>query len=487
MIQYLGWAFLVFVLLGIPGYYIMKKTGFTNRLIAFTLVLTFGMIAAFPVVMFRTSTLTVILVYLVAVVALLYIFSTTVETVEVLDQPEDSTLMEHENWLLSGLANEDQTQVIDLAQQLNDSNIENPETLTQDKLDQISDSIDEETTSELGLKNDLPPDEEQIDLTDGVDGSEPDITNVGFIEEKPVEPVIVADPEKIVESTELESTLPVKEEEISVLEKPAEEPVPKTEEELLVKNTDLVEEPEEVDSELNTEEELLLESTDLFEESEEVDPGIVIEMSAEDKEQLVPDVRDESSLPEEDSYVEDQQNQETSGEIVGVEEVDDSIGLGEQDFKQPMEPLYGSSEDKRDTALESKSSPETIVASSRKDSILNEFIEQGFEAKNQGDLQNAIETFMRALDLTQSSEISYLLGTETASLYTELGHYSNAVDILKRILIVSDGRYSNRISDEIIYLETLSKVLADVGLSEVPMYMVPRAIRLRVNKILEEN
>ncbi|HOB11692.1 MAG TPA: hypothetical protein PLM20_01090 [Syntrophomonadaceae bacterium] len=115
---------------------------------------------------------------------------------------------------------------------------------------------------------------------------------------------------------------------------------------------------------------------------------------------------------------------------------------------------------------------------------LADWIERGFEAKAQGDLDGAAESFTRALQVSTDDELKYLLGMELVSILQNIGNYEQAEIILDDLIqtISAQPAMTMELRQQKQYINLLADELNRLGLAGTPIFEVPRLVRMKVNE-----
>jgi len=116
---------------------------------------------------------------------------------------------------------------------------------------------------------------------------------------------------------------------------------------------------------------------------------------------------------------------------------------------------------------------------------VNDYISAGFEARARGDMTGAAEFFFKALRLNQGQQISVALAMEVSAVYQELGQYLQAGMILKSVMgqedILHDPNLMQNIQSQLIYLDSLGKLLRMAKMTNAPHSKVPNLIKIKAN------
>lgn len=117
---------------------------------------------------------------------------------------------------------------------------------------------------------------------------------------------------------------------------------------------------------------------------------------------------------------------------------------------------------------------------------LNTLIEEGFKAKNEGKWDKAREFFAKALSLKVTDQLSYLLNLEISHLSGSLGDYEGAIEALARAEACAPKMQKGEVMRQARYLKAVAELLDSMALPRVPLYEVPRMVRIKAEQMAEE-
>lgn len=153
-------------------------------------------------------------------------------------------------------------------------------------------------------------------------------------------------------------------------------------------------------------------------------------------------------------------------------------GLDTRQEDAPFTPVLGNEEfceELRPDPAVIKADPVTV----------NEYISAGFEARARGDMTGAAEFFFKALRLNQGQQVSVALVMEVSAVYQELGQYLQAGMILKSVMeqenILNDPNLMQSLQSQLIYLDSLGKLLRMAKMTNAPHSKVPNLIKIKAN------
>ncbi|MGE5417346.1 MAG: hypothetical protein ACM3UZ_11480 [Acidobacteriota bacterium] len=111
------------------------------------------------------------------------------------------------------------------------------------------------------------------------------------------------------------------------------------------------------------------------------------------------------------------------------------------------------------------------------------YIEDGFAAKDRGELDSAAASFMKALSHELDPQLVLLIGIEVSHLFMQIGSYDEAISVLEKIRtqVVPDKMSS--VEMELNYLKALKDLLDRAGLTGIPAAKIPRFYRIRAEEI----
>lgn len=119
--------------------------------------------------------------------------------------------------------------------------------------------------------------------------------------------------------------------------------------------------------------------------------------------------------------------------------------------------------------------------------LIDELIENAFALKQEQRPIEAVQFFKEALEMTTDEELKYLLIMETVNLYKDMGMYAQA----EQVLFISIGKaymrtdIINKIDRQLSYIRLLSVELDRLGLANTPISEVPRMVKMSVAEIME--
>lgn len=120
-----------------------------------------------------------------------------------------------------------------------------------------------------------------------------------------------------------------------------------------------------------------------------------------------------------------------------------------------------------------------------------DFIAEGFRAKDRGDLNAALHYFFKAFQSYQKQQVSIVLAMEISAIYQEQGQYLQAGMILHSVLAqansIQDLNLKQILKRRLIYLDTLVEVLKVTKMSGLPHSQIPDYIKREASiKSLQE-
>ncbi|MDA8233384.1 MAG: hypothetical protein M0Z31_00985 [Clostridia bacterium] len=130
-----------------------------------------------------------------------------------------------------------------------------------------------------------------------------------------------------------------------------------------------------------------------------------------------------------------------------------------------------------------------VIAPANGDNM-EEYIEQGFNAKFAGDSETAIGFFCKAMEFGPQADLLQMISLDIFSMYKELGKYSEARTFLNRYLEDNEETLSDHIRNDILInikrVELLEELLAKANSENLPQAMVPQIISITVEERLAQ-
>lgn len=121
---------------------------------------------------------------------------------------------------------------------------------------------------------------------------------------------------------------------------------------------------------------------------------------------------------------------------------------------------------------------------------LKDLINGAFQAREEKNLNLAIELFKRALALTGDIILKGMIYMELVNLYKEQGKYLEAAGLLEGFITENSAALlpslKAHFSRMVLHLQTLDELLKKAEHPAIPYSEVPRLIRLRAEQILKE-
>ncbi|MDF9409261.1 hypothetical protein L7E55_13005 [Pelotomaculum isophthalicicum JI] len=149
-------------------------------------------------------------------------------------------------------------------------------------------------------------------------------------------------------------------------------------------------------------------------------------------------------------------------------------------FKQVVASLENNADTKNNADIKMEAPAATI-----NDGIINDYISAGFEAKARGDLNGAVNYFLKAFQLNQGQQVLTALAMEIATVYQELGQYFQAEMIINSVLeqedLIHDFSLKQKLKNQKIYLDTLIELLRTTKMSNAPYSKVPNLIKMKAS------
>jgi tetratricopeptide (TPR) repeat protein len=120
---------------------------------------------------------------------------------------------------------------------------------------------------------------------------------------------------------------------------------------------------------------------------------------------------------------------------------------------------------------------------------INILIERGFAAKFGENYEEAARQFSQVWQRIDTPGFFFMVGMELVSLYSRLGSYDKALEVLDRL--GGDSRLSptevDKVARERELLQITQRLLQEIGMPDLPAANVPRLIRLKAGQELEEH
>ena len=132
----------------------------------------------------------------------------------------------------------------------------------------------------------------------------------------------------------------------------------------------------------------------------------------------------------------------------------------------------------------------TTMPTQRQLKSLNELINGGFDAKEQGRWEEAVSLFRQGLEVSRSPDLSLLLVLEISCLYRDNGCYQQAIEVLSSFLnlyreILNTSQRA-KLQHELFYIETVYHLLQQSGTPDLPSSRVPRLIKLKAEELFRQ-
>ena len=129
--------------------------------------------------------------------------------------------------------------------------------------------------------------------------------------------------------------------------------------------------------------------------------------------------------------------------------------------------------------------PDEDKFSPSRDVEKDDYISSGFRAKSAGDLAGAVKYFITALQTNQEQQITAALALEISAIYQELGQYFQAGIIMKSVMeqenVINDFTLRQTLQSQLIYLDTLTKLLRITEMTNAPYSKIPNIIKIKAN------
>lgn len=489
MFEYIGWAMLLFIPLLLAVSLLLKKNGFGSRLIAAIGITAGLLVVLFPVLMFHLGFAGMMLVTLILFGGLIaavqfksdwFFMEPQMEVIAGVDIPA------HETWLMAS----DQTahDAAEAEQQPHDADeaagpmeaveepvsdgaeeaipaiaVEDSRTITASAADEAA---EEAAGQEPEIEAVTPEEAQEIDAaSEGVQAFEAAETAAAEQAEETQEiPEPEAEQEEAVQDTE-EAEAEAAAEEAEVVEAVEMEPAP----------DDILIETEETPPVPDEEPETL---------PEIAEPAAVDERPAEEQPEVekIEIEAEEYGITGELEETVEAEEIPAAAEYIDLETEIQEIALEPDAAVALNSSMLGAAED----AVIAEGPAETSPASGTDD--LSALIENAFEAKMMGEIETAADRFFTALRLSDASYLIYLLGTEAAHLYSQIGRHERAIETLQwmlpRLTVPEESRL---ILDELAHVSSMAQILAEAGLSGTPAAQVPRLIRMKAEQAAKDN
>jgi tetratricopeptide (TPR) repeat protein len=131
--------------------------------------------------------------------------------------------------------------------------------------------------------------------------------------------------------------------------------------------------------------------------------------------------------------------------------------------------------------------PDALTSPPQERRPLTDIINEGFDAKEQGRWEDAVNLFKQALETNRHPGLSVLLVLEVTCQYRDHGLYRQAIDFINGFLSLQGGLLDadglNRIKNEMSYIEIVHSLLKQSGTPDLPSGKIPRLIRIKAEEL----
>lgn len=122
--------------------------------------------------------------------------------------------------------------------------------------------------------------------------------------------------------------------------------------------------------------------------------------------------------------------------------------------------------------------------------LLEACIDKGFDAKLRGEVEEALDFFIKAIRMSPPYEVMTLLVLDISTMYKDLGRYDEAIGILDTYLAISSDKMTDSlrrdITTNIEYLRIIKELLQKANTPNLPISRVPTIIKAAADKRLEQ-